>query len=300
MRILIACIHYPVCSGRFIRRALERLGHDVKTAGPYTANQIWGMEIDARYNWLPDFIDGTDEGRELSPTGDDDPDWYPDLIITADSAYTLTADWERPHILWGQDNHVRDYRFREWKAMFLCHTWGARMDEPNAHWLPPCYDPMMCTDLGRERDIDVTMVGYPYPDRQQIVQELANAGLKVQAGIGAVYDEYNALYNRSKIGFVKSNCGDVTNRVFENMAQGCCVLADEARDFSRLGLIPYRDYWPYRDAQDAVKQARHLIESGLWQTIARQGKIAGEPHTWDARAQMVLETVKGMVGRANI
>src|SRR3990172_11400605 len=140
MKILVAAIHYPVASGRFIANALRRLGHDVRTVGPYTANQIWGIEVDPKWNWEPTYrISKSMEGLDLE-TLVSIADWRPDLIIAADSAFKLHSVGA-PHILIGQDNPVRDYQMRKWDAMFLCHTWGSRVDEPNAFWLPPCYDP---------------------------------------------------------------------------------------------------------------------------------------------------------------
>ena len=61
MNILIVCIHYPVASGRYLLEAFKRLGHDARSVGPMTGTAIWGMEIDERYVWHPDYmIDGQD------------------------------------------------------------------------------------------------------------------------------------------------------------------------------------------------------------------------------------------------
>jgi len=43
MRVLVVCIHYPVASGRYMVDALKRMGHDVRSIGPSTGAQIWGM-----------------------------------------------------------------------------------------------------------------------------------------------------------------------------------------------------------------------------------------------------------------
>lgn len=296
LRILVAAVHYPVASGRFILRALQRLGHDVKSIGPYTGNNIWGMTVDQKWVWVPDILDQPDQLATL-PLGEGVQAalgyWRPDLVITADSAYTILGEMGCPHVLWGQDNHVRDYYLREWDAMFLAHSWGARMGDPNAHWLPPCYDPEVCTDLGLERDLDVLMVGYPYGPRQAILTAIAESGLKAAGGLGPVYDEYNQLYNRAKIAFVKSAAGDVTNRFLENMAQGCCVLADRVRDAEKMGFVAGVDYWPYETQDEAVREAQMLIRTGKWKEIAANGqrKLRGGGHTWDARALRLLETL---------
>jgi hypothetical protein len=284
MNILVACIHYPVCSGRYIAAALRRLGHEVRTVGPTTGADIWGMSVDMKWAWTPDYADPA-----LVPWDA----WPPDLVITADSGYSIAGRLPCPHAVWGQDNHVRDYRLpgAEFDALFLAHSWGQRMGEPNAHWLPPCHDPTVCTDLRLERDLDVVMVGYPYAERMAMVQALAAAGLKVVAVLGAVYDDYNTLYNRAKIALVRSIAGDVTNRVFENAAQGCCVLADRARDFEKLDWRAYRDYVPYSDAADLAHKATSLLQGGKWREYAQLGQMKARQHTWDARCQTLLKTV---------
>jgi spore maturation protein CgeB len=196
-------------------------------------------------------------------------------------------------VVWGVDNHVRDYAGRDYDALFMAHSWGQRMTEPNAHWLPCAYDPKWFYNMHQgERDIDVAVIGYPYAERQEIVMKMLAAGLKVRYGVGAVYDEYNAIYNRAKIALVKSINGDLAQRFFENMAQGCCVLTDYTPDAIRLGFFPYNDFWLYQTPEDAVAAAQWLIESGKWLDIAVSGEARVKPHTWDARAHQLLQVME--------
>lgn len=279
MKILIACIHYPVASGRYIQRALRRLGHDVRTVGQSTGNQIWGMQVKDEWVWEPEFPDG---------------DWLPDLVITAESAFGYTSPRlpDVPYVVWGVDNHVRDY-FPEvpYDALFLAHSWGARMGEPNVHWLPCAYDPAAHCDLGIERDIDVVMVGVAYPERVTIMNALNAAGINAVGGTGLLWDDYNHLYNRAKIALVKSVNGDLAQRFFENMAQGCCVLADKTVDADKLLFNDTYHYWSYDDVADCVEQAKALLHSGAWRDVAERGKRKVQGHTWDARALQLLETL---------
>ena len=283
MNILITCIHYPIASGRYMARAFRRLGHDVRTAGATTEREIWGLSVDEKWIWRPDFSE----------------EFEPDLIVHADSAYPgyRPETLRGPLVLWGMDNHVRDYAGADYDAMFFAHSWGARMTEPNAYWLPPGYDPEAHTDLGGERDIDVLMIGSPYRERVEILNAMAASGLKVAGGLGPLFDEYNALYNRARIALVQSGHGDLTTRFFENMAQGCCVLADTAPDIDRLGFIAGTDFWPYASAQEAVEAAHALLEDDRWRALAAAGKEKVAPHTWDARTERLLQVcaAKGLI-----
>ena len=288
MKILLACIHYSVSSGRYITRALRRLGHDVRTIGPAPGRMIWGFEVEAKWEWKPDY-----EVNDFSTVIF--RNFHPDLVITADSAFTIFNSFS-PHVLWGMDNHVRDYWPREAKfdAMFLAHSWGHRINEPNAHWLPPCYDPQAHIDLGFPvRDIDVCMIGYPYQERIETMDVIRRAGLNTLVSIGALWDEYNLIYNRAKIALVKSIYGDLTQRFFENMAQGCCVLADRVIDADKLGFVAGQHYIAFDGPEDAVQKARSLLDSGEWADIARCGQEFVRPHTWDNRALELLGIVNG-------
>lgn len=292
MRILVAAIHYPVASGRYIARALARMGHDVKTIGPCTGNDIWGMTVDPKHIWQPTWTD-----MAAVPTNE----WKPDLVITADSAFTIALGglWaDVPHVLFGVDNHVRDYRIdsvTDWDIKFLAHSWGARMEDTNTHWLPCAYDPVYFTPSRipmAEREYDVCMIGVGYPRRVEIIQAMQAAGLKVFAATGLLYEEYAAAYHNSRISLCVSAAGDVAQRVFETAAMGCVLLTDDCPDLNRL------DFWAgahgviYESAADAV----HLAQSALGSTfvLEKYGRRAIEwsaGHTWDARAQTILDKV---------
>lgn len=295
MKILLLAIHYPVASGRYIQRALQSLGHEVKTVGPCTGNEIWGLKVSKHWQWTPDFS-VTYDTRTTLPDLLWAMNWYPDLVITADSAWMLPGPTSCRHVVWGVDNHVRDYRLREWDALFLAHSGGARMDESNAHWLPCAYDPQAHTDLGLERDLDVVMIGVPYPERVTLLRAMEAAGLKTFAATGLLWEDYNTAYNRAKIALVKSFSGDVAQRVFENMAQGCCVLTDFCQDLPKLGFREWIDYVPYDDVDDAVAQAKSLLATGSWKRIAAQGATQVMSHTWRNRATQLLTTLFGVQG----
>ena len=65
MRVLIAAIHYPAASGRYLADAFRRGGHDVRTAG-FMPGTIWGIEYDPRWQW-----------RETGGLTHHWPDWTP-------------------------------------------------------------------------------------------------------------------------------------------------------------------------------------------------------------------------------
>lgn len=296
MKILMAFIHYPISSGTFLKRALQRAGHEVLSVGPYTHDQIWGGQVSVQYAQMPDFVTPDVPAVSLLDTliviNRTHPEWLPDLIITSDSAFTLLDPSACPHILNAQDNHVRDYTMREWDALFCAHSWGYRMGEPNAYHCPPCYDPIICQDMGLERNIDVLMIAVLYGNRVELLNEVAESGIKVAAHTGLIYDEYAQAYNQAKISLIRSSYGDVTNRFLETAAMGCCVVADRVKDLAGMGFVDGVHYLGYDTPAEAIEKINYALESDRWRDIARAGQAVAKAHTWDARARQMLETMK--------
>ena len=85
---------------------------------------------------------------------------------------------------------------------------------------------------------------------------------------------------------------DGTTRFFENMAQGCCVLADTAPDIDWLGFVAGTDFWPYASTQEAVKAAQALLVNDRWRALAAAGREKVQPHTWDARTLSLLRRIQ--------
>jgi hypothetical protein len=285
MRVLVLCIHYPVASGRYIADALRRMGHDVKTSGQTTGNDIWGIKVDPQYVWVPD-----------NPT----QEWEPDLVIVADSAITLIkADlpFTAPIVVWGVDSHVRDYRGIEADHLFLAHGHGLRMGEENVTWLPCAYDPEWFTPspiAWADRRYDATLAGVMYASRLELVHEVLHIpNVKVAYGMGAIYDAYRDVYHNTRVSLVRSAAGDVAQRVWETAAMGCLVLMDDCPDCEALGLVDGVNCLIYHSTADAVDKLRWVMaHPEEAEAIAQAGQAWAKPGTWDARAQVIIDWVE--------
>lgn len=301
MNILIVAIHYPSASGRYIARAFRRLGHDVKTVGPSTGNQIWGIEVEDKHIWQPDIETSIEHsphsphvGRVLNTLSD--TGWEPGLIVTADSAFTLQGDTVVPHIVYGVDNHVRDYQIGEWDYKFFAHSKGTRMDDSNTHWLPCAYDPEIHVNKTPfyERPMHGAMIAVMYTPRQELIEKLASE-FRIVAGMGPLFEEYADNYNMALASICLSVAGDAAQRVFEAAAMGNIILSDRCHDFGKLGLVPGEHYLEYSNPDEAALQLQHLID-GPQERIAKMIELTSEwakEHTWDARCQTILDTVFG-------
>lgn len=285
MKVLIAAIHYPVASGRYMRDAFKRIGADVRTIGYSTGNVIWNTVVDDRYIWRPD--------GDLTTSWDD---WTPDLVILMDSAwaYHHPVYADVPHIVYGVDNHVRDYRQPGVARYFLGHKAVSvmPMDAPDTEWLPCGYDPQWFTPSPipwAARKWDVAMLGVVYPRRMEIVQALGDAGLNVVVGTGAVYEGYRDIYWDSRISLCVSAAGDVAQRVFETAAMGCAVLTDPLPDLAEieLGVVVETFNTPAEAVEKAQGILKHVTDHQVYDL---------SEHTWDARARRIVEWYRAAYG----
>lgn len=325
MKILIVANHWAVCSARYADEAFSRLGHDVRHIGPSKGRQIWGLEVPQKYVWTADGRSTWNEAEYSTLFGEN----MPDLVIVMDSDPSIldsqdAGRYHTPVVVWGVDNHVRDYRRPWFDHYFLAHRhqslmkWDATYsDTAGMTHLPCAYDPVRFTPSPirwDEREYDVCMIGVMYPQRWELVKALRGAGLKVLAGTGLVYDAFRDAYHNSRISLCASVNGDLGQRVFETAAMGCAILTDPLKDLeaedtnAALGLM---GYMVYEDVESCVSAAKELLSN---EPIAYQvynveqpvlalagGKGMGEygaatmqaavrdRHTWDARCKVVLD-----------
>jgi len=277
MRILLAYIHYPICSGRYVKDALMRLGHDVKSCGYSTRDQIWGMKVSGRWSHHPD-----------APLAEAIPSWKPDLIIILESQWSFHHPYyaDSPHVIYGMDNHVRDYTQAGIEHYFLAHNEPSIMDmtQDNTTWLPCGYDPVAFTPSPipiAERTFDVSLIGMMYEERVEIAERLIAEGFKTRFLTGLLYDEYAAVYHQTRIALNVSIKGDLNQRIFEGAALGCVVLSNPCAD---LKAMTANSVFQYESHDDIVTFVEHYLKEPFaadfeWVT----------DHTWDNRAQVIVE-----------
>ena len=310
MKILIAAIHYPIASGRYIARAFRRLGHDVKTIGPFTGLNIWGSHVNEGMEWMPNIWVDRAAFPDFVSTGfmelcQDhfhlDQSWKPDLIISADSGYGFT--WEDsavPHVVYGVDNHVRDYHLGvDYDHLFLAHSTGHRIGDDNVTHLPCGYDPEWHTVTTGwiDRPYDAAMIGVVYPPRYELLTALGETGIIIHAATGLIMQDYSEAYNNAKISVCKSVNGDMAQRIFETAAMGCLILSDECHDFAALGFEAWKHYIPYKTPQEAVQNVLEVLRNWDQDAIDKMLTRTMEwvkPHTWDARCRVILDTMEAM------
>jgi hypothetical protein len=276
-----------------MRDAFRRQGVDVRTVGPHFGAQCWGLQLEASRVWVGD---GTIDTVW--------PDWTPELVI-----YSLMPPYQFnpryrgiPHVVDTVDNHFYNFRQEGINHYFLAHlnTPVMPVEKPSDTWLPCAYDPVAFTPSPipwSARQFDVVMLGAMYPNRLQMVGAMRRAGIALQAGNGEVYDQYRDIYHRARISLCLSACGDVAQRIFETAAMKCLVLTDACADFAPLnadGLVIYQNIL------EAVEKVKYwLANPAAAETMIERSAAWAKPHTWDARAQTILNWLAANPHRRN-
>jgi Glycosyl transferases group 1 len=266
-----------------MRDAYRRIGVDVRTIGPAFGAEIWGMKFPPEQAWEPD---GAIDAYW--------PDWVPDLIVfSKDRPFFFNPRHAGiPRVVHVVDNHVMDFRQEGIDHYFLGHLNPSimPMNSADTTWLPCGYDPVVFTPgpiPWNQRQFDVSLVGAPHAPRMELLQTLAQAGLKVCAGMGAIFEDFRNIYHNTRISLCLSVRGDVAQRVFETAAMGCAILSDPCLDFARLKAqgITFFD-----DKVQALEQAKRLLaDPPLAESLIKQSAEWVKPHTWDSRAQSIVQ-----------
>jgi hypothetical protein len=238
--------------------------------------RVWGLTLPPWTEWTPE----------------PPPDFVTDLVIVMDSDPAILDGSKQytgraPVVVWGVDDHCRDYRRQWFNHYYLAHLHPSIMP-----WLPdmthvPCgYDPVLFTPSPipfAERRYDVAILGVMYPDRLRAVDELRGSGLKVIAGCGLVGESYVQAHHDSRVALCLPATNDVAMRVMECAAMGCMVMTPWLPDFQKLrprGLYLVRAGVPLADqVRDAMTQAEHIPEAQAW----------AANYSWDKLALQVLE-----------
>ena len=116
-------------------------------------------------------------------------------------------------------------------------------------------------------------------------------------------DENTRLYASGQVAFQYARWGEVTRRVFEAAACGCCVLTNRLPDHTRLVqlLPPGQAAVYYEGPWTLLLQLWRLARQPLWrQQVAEEGqRRVLEEHTQGARARQLLNLVRSLPVRIN-
>jgi hypothetical protein len=296
MKILLVGYWFGCCVGRHFYKAFKQLGHDTIAAGTTWGNYIpWAGGTMLSTSFIPDMI----MHQTAIPTyraiceyvGSDF-----DFVLHFDP-HMVISDAPVPKILYAPDCHVRDYDPGKFDLVFGAHSWGIHSDAENFRWLPLGYDPDECYDKQLDRPIDVGMIGCVYERRLEAIKLLLRKNITLLTAWGRSGEEWNDLYNMVKMALVVTHSGDLSDRLFANMAQGCLVLADRGIvDLGKLGAKEGIHYLAFGSDWELIEQIQRGCDDVYRGVIVTWAKDWVKKHTWQARVIEMLDIVGVLLG----
>jgi len=295
VKILIHHRHYPVSIGRYLKRGLRSLGHEVFSVGcvdPRGAEYIpWpgGLRF-PRYVDAPDLVTPDVQAYPLAEVLRAIP-FSPDAVIQAGDVCWLHGPSPVPNVIVMTDPHCVDYQPRLAHAdLQICMQDYYRSGYPGSHWVPYAYDEEWHYHLPKApREYDVVMIGLMYEHRAALLERLRQVGVRVCGGLGQIFHEGTQLYNRGLIALSWSSRMDLPARFFEGLAYGRLVISNRLPDIEKLGFLEGVHYVDFQSLDEAVSKCTFYIEHpDFAEAIAARGRAAVQPHTWRARAARIV------------
>lgn len=301
--VLMLSRHFPLTMARYFENAF-RLREDVElvTVGPYTGSWIpWlgGMYLDNKYANPPSIQFPQHMSRrfpyEFVKVELDKRGIKPDLIVTVDAGihWAMRPNENCPVVHVATDPHVLDYGLPRSYSDFFFNMQSAYMQNGDIH-LPYAFDDTWCYREELPKEYDAALVGMPYPNRVNLVNNLRAKGLKVAFENGPVFDEYRKLNNKARIGLNWSSLNDLTCRVFEIMGMGLIPIVNNVPELS-MHFRNGEHYLGFDTMDEAVASIVEVAANPddynvMWSDAM---KLVYAKHTYRHRVAQIMETVYG-------
>ena len=306
IRIAITYIAYPVAMARYFHEALlRREDVQVWSACPYSGRSIpWtrtgeppGMHLPDKYLLRPSKpLPMTSPPMVSYRMLEKELPWPVDLWIEFNAMMTAVGKPEgAPLAMVLTDPHVLGdfYKDQRSRADFIFNMQTPYLSEGDV-WLPYAYSPQwhrQTRSLFANREYDSALIGLQYPWRTKLVERMRAEGLNVFYDIGPAYDDAEAIYHNTKVGFNWSSKQDTTARCFELMAFGIPAVMNRVPDLISM-FKDGQDFLGFDTEEEALTLIKGLIaDPKRAEEIGAAGRRAVEPHTWDVRIESILKHV---------
>lgn len=300
---------------RFFEAAMRREGHEIITVGPYSGDDgsipwpgspMFPQYVDKPTIVLPEMLSAYPVAA-LKPQLPSDID----AVFSFDAGFRLTGKLDGvPNVLYGTDPHALNYAqyLGEYDYFFCAQNMlmGKQPLPPGAMWIPLAYDPTVhrCDQpIDKTRLVDCTFIGVmgegpgrdnAYHQRWQATQTL-KGWFNTFFQTGLIFEECTQAYNQSKIAFNWSSSWDIPMRAWEAWGYSCCLVTNRLPFLEDVGFIDGETCVMFDTLEELVPKIREVLDSGLWQEIAKNGHEMGTKldATYDQRVRMMLEVIGG-------
>ena len=295
MKILVSYRGIPQspgwATGDFVVDAFKRLGHEVYTYGNYY--QKMGHLLPHHINNGKLFEEEFDLVLYMDMNDDDPPYmnlryikarkfacWNFDISYNPGETYVFMEYMQFDHLFCANPLYTKQLE-KSIPTTFLPYAFSVSKHVPNK--LP-------------KKDIDFSIVGSPWGDRERLSNLLKEQGVKVEFISGLFREEYIDALARSHATInynVEKGRGLLVMRVFEAMGAQTCLITNDG-DYVDQVASPGQHCLVYRDDKVLVEMCQRWQGNlGALDNIGREGHLYGlTHHTYDCRAQEILNVLE--------
>lgn len=297
MKIAISYLHYAItAAGEYISRAAKRLGHEVKTIGPYFGTNMpyaGGMVVPDSYDHRPDIIVPDTRTVPIQFVEGMLGDWQPDIWLDVNAGFWLSGKPKNgiratyltdPHVIrWLYEGSAGQY-----DKVFCSQQ---HYKKPDEIYIPYGFDPEWHSpiDPPLDKEFVVTCIGNTYEPRVRLFTRLYNEGYSTYFKIGVAKEHAREIYNKSVMSVNWSSLLDMTARVFESMGLGVIPLLNRVPDLP-LFFEENKHYLGFSNEDEAVEKVKWAFwnpeESKQIALNAREE--VKDKHSWDNRVREML------------
>jgi len=308
MNVLLSYVSNPQTTAAYFEKAMRKIC-GVITYGPAINKgmlkswDLLAVEDRVRNHQIP-FTDG-DISRVIKelPTG-----WSPDAFLFMDTGIfyplinlDLLKCVKACYLIDAHINFDHHLQFaRDFDVVFTAHKPAVEMFKErgieNVFWIPPACDPEIHGKKTEEKLYDIGFVGTLNPEFNPERVHLFNE-LKKRFHVyyeRCFLERMAEVFSHSKIVFHKSVNDGLAMRVFEVLASGSMLLADEARGSGLTDLFQDRkQFIIYRNEKELLELADYYLKND-----DKRGKIAAEgmgkvlsEHTYSHRVKEMVRTL---------
>lgn len=302
-KVLCLSIWYPLSMSRYFEKAFRyRDDVDFKTCGVFTGPWIpWGgtgMNLPMKYAIPPDIslpfsvnIGRVNYEIVKAQLGD----WVPDIVLTIDAGICWKykpTDGIVVHV--ATDPHVLDYDYQriisdKFFNMQAVYSKKGDVYLPYAYSRHDFYPADLPEGVNDPSRVDAVLIGMPYEQRIQWVNELRKRNVNVIFENGPILDEARALYNRGTIGLNWSSLDDLNCRAFELPAMKLYPVMNWVTDMSRKEFSFIEHCGTFHNMPEAIERVMWAIDNPeKARTQAELAYQAVVSHTYDRRVQQIL------------
>lgn len=299
LKVLASGLIYPVTMMRYFTDTMEEMEDiELLIAGPFSGNYIpWndGMTLPAKYVQTP-YVALPMGMKQCDPIFVERKlPWKPDLWIQFDAGFHFSRRPDaRVVATVGTDPHVlNDFYDEARRYSDFFFNMQLVYKKPKDIYLPYAFHQKYHRLLPVEKNYDGCLIGIHYKERDELVNALIKKGYGIVYRIGDIFEEFQLIYNESKVALNWPSRDDLNARTFEAAGMAIPLLTKRVTDLPCF-FVENDHYMGFDTLPEAIDKfewmMKHPLEIEMMAKNAHRKALAG--HTYQHRVNQILHDCK--------